>query len=87
MNANMDNEISIWKKSLSKEPHFIQTSVLKMLRKSFFELKLVRFKRYLTSFYFLATFIHGIGDIMYRSRQIKYSSIEHCLDETEITIN
>ena len=87
MNANMDNEISIWKKSLSKEPHFIQTSVLKMLRKSFFELKLVRFKRYLTSFYFLATFIHGIGDIMYRRRQIKYSSIEHCLDETEITIN
>ena len=87
MGVNMDEELKLWRHSLSDEDSKIKDPVYKVTRKLVFRFLYIRLKKILLSNSIIATLIHALGDKVFRNHAQVFNSIEDCLDNIKITQN
>ena len=84
MGAMMNNELKLWRASLNDEESKIKNAVSLEIRNHRLRFLYIRFKRFLLNIDVLATFIHFMGDFLFRNNAKKFNSLEDCLSNTKV---
>ena len=86
MRIDMSEEMVLWDESLALEPLALKNIVHLRISKERLLLKtqLIKIKIFIKSFSFFRYILSSIGDKIFRPRIIKYNSLNHCLQNTQI---
>jgi len=86
MRIDMSEEMVLWDESLALEPLALKNIVYLRISKERLLLKtqLIKIKIFIKSFSFFRYILSSIGDKIFRPRIIKYNSLNHCLQNTQI---